>query len=310
MGPVEVESFLNDLVNKRRCAPSTHKQALAAIVFLYKEILNVDLPWMQELSRPKGPTRIPVVLSRTEVAGLLSCVDPPHSTIVKLLYGAGMRLMECPRLRTKDLDFNRRIIVIREAKGKKDRVVMLPQPLVPALRAQLAYAHSLWTLDRTHEAAHVEMPEGVARKNPRAGASWPWFWAFPAAMPASDPRTNVLRRHPQYEQAIGRAIGRAALRAKISKRVTAHTLRHSFATHLLDSGVDIRRVQELLGHSDVSTTMIYTHVLASSAAGMPSPLESLPDVISVREPSLPYGGQCEWLPQPVAAATRVVCGRR
>jgi integrase len=168
---------------------------------------------------------------------------------------------------------------------------MLPQPLAPALQAQLAYAHSLWTLDRGHDVPHVEMPEATECKYPRAGASWPWFWAFPAAKLAADPRTNVLRRHHQYEQAVGRAISRAALRAKIPKRVTANSLRHSFATHLLDSGVDIRRVQELLGHSDVSTTMIYTHVLASSAAGMPSPLESLPDVNSVREVSPQYGSR-------------------
>jgi integrase len=207
---------------------------------------------MQELRRPRGPTRIPAVLSRAEVARLLSCVDPDYSTIVNLLYGAGLRLMECLRLRTKDLDFDRKIIVVREATGKKDRVVMLPQLLAPALRAQLAYAHSLWTLDREHEVPHVEMPDATERKYPPAGASWPWFWAFPAAKLAADPRTNAPRRHHQYEQAVGRAISRAALRAKIPKRVTAHSLRHSFATRLLDSGVDIRRVQELLGHGDES----------------------------------------------------------
>jgi integron integrase len=310
MGAVEVESFLNDLVNERRCAPSTHKQALAAILFLYKEILNVDLPWMQELRRPRGPMRIPVVLSRMETARLLSCVDPEYSTIVNLLYGAGLRLMECLRLRAKDLDFDRKIIVIREAKGKKDRVVMLPQPLAPALRAQLAYAHSLWTLDRAHEVPHVEMPEAMARKYPRAGASWPWFWAFPAASLAADPRAEVLRRHHLYEQGVGRAVSRAALRAKIPKRVTAHSLRHSFATHLLDSGVDIRRVQELLGHSDVSSTMVYTHVLASAAAGTPSPLESLPDVNSVRELSPQYGPRLELVASRGPASITGVSGPR
>jgi integron integrase len=289
MGSVEVESFLNDPVNSRRSAPSTHKQALAAILFLYREILNIDSPWMQELKRPRGPTRIRAVLSRAEVARLLACVDPEFSTIVSLLYGAGLRLMEGLRLRTKDLDFDRKVIVIRETKGKKDRVVMLPQPLAPALRAQLAYAHSPWTLDRVPDVPHVEMPKATARKYPRAGASWPWFWAFPAATLAADPRAEVLRRHHQYEQGVGRALSRAAPRAKIPKRVTAHTLRHSFATHLLDSGVDIRRVQELLGHSDVSATMIYMHVLTSAAAGTPSPLESLPDANAVRELSLEYG---------------------
>jgi integron integrase len=281
MGSVEVQSFLTDLATSRKCAPSTHKQALAALLFLYREILLLDLPWMKELGRPKGPVRIPVVLSRTEVARLLFCVDASHALIVNLLYGAGLRLMECLRLRTKDVDFDRKIIVVREAKGRKDRVVMLPQPIAASLKAQLAYSHSLWETDRAREIPPVYMPDALAVKSPRAGASWPWYWVFPAPELSVDVRAQTLRRYHQHEQTVGRAIARAVVRAQISKKVTAHTLRHSFATHLLDSGVDIRRVQELLGHSDVSTTMIYTHVLSSSAAGLKSPLEALPDLASL-----------------------------
>jgi integron integrase len=297
MGAIEVEAFLTDLAVTRKCAPSTHKQALAALLFLYREVLTMDLPWMQNLGRPTTPVRIPVVLSRFEVARLLDKVEPSHSLIVRVLYGSGLRLMECLRLRTKDIDFDRKIIVIKESKGRKDRVVMLPEPLMKPLKAQLARSHGLWEMDRARGIPHVEMPYAFAVKNPRAGGSWPWFWVFPSPTLAQDPRSKVVRRHHQYEQTVGRAIARAAHLAEIPKRVTAHTLRHSFATHLLDAGVDIRRIQELLGHSDVSTTMVYTHVLSSGAAGIASPLELLPSSDEdsgaakppgVRESSGPY----------------------
>jgi integron integrase len=282
MGAVEVETFLTDLATTRKCAPSTHKQALAALLFLYREVLSLDLPWMQNIGRPMTPPRIPVVLSRFEVARLLEKVEPSHSLIVKILYGSGLRLMECLRLRTKDVDFDRRIIVIKEAKGRKDRVVMLPEPLILPLKAQLARSHGLWEMDRARQIPHVEMPYAYAVKNPRAGGSWPWYWVFPSPTLAQDPKLQIVRRHHQYEQSVGRAIARAADLAQIPKKVTAHTLRHSFATHLLDAGVDIRRIQELLGHSDVSTTMIYTHVLSSGVAGIASPLELL--LSSERDP--------------------------
>jgi integron integrase len=291
MGAIEVEAFLTDLAIRKKCAPSTHKQALAALLFLYREVLTLDLPWMQNLGRPTTPVRIPVVLSRYEVSRLLEKVEPSHSLIVKVLYGSGLRLMECLRLRTKDVDFDRKIIVIKEAKGRKDRVVMLPEPLLQPLKAQLARARGMWEMDRARGIPHVEMPYAYGVKNPRAGGSWPWFWVFPSPTLAEDPRSKVVRRHHQYEQTVGRAIARATLLAQIPKKVTAHTLRHSFATHLLDAGVDIRRIQELLGHSDVNTTMIYTHVLSSGAAGIASPLELLPSADA--EPAAKMPGEVQ-----------------
>ena len=287
----EVEAFLIHLATDRNVAPSTHKQALAALLFLYRQVLDVDLPWLQGIGRPKSPVRIPVVLSREEVARLLPNIDVSCSTIAGLLYGAGLRLMECLRLRVKDVDFDRRVIVVREGKGRKDRVVMLPEPLRAALQAQIAHSRAIWMEDRAHQVPGVWLPDALSRKFPRAAESWAWHWVFPSPTLSIDPRTKTRRRHHQYEQTVGRAIARAVTCARIPKKVTAHTLRHSFATHLLDSGVDIRRVQELLGHSDVSTTMIYTHVLSSSAAGTPSPLESLPPTegrYQVKEPIFQY----------------------
>lgn len=233
---------------------------------------------MDEIGRPKQRIHIPVVLSRSEVAALLQALDERHRLICQLLYGAGLRLMECLSLRVKDLDFDRRTIVVRHGKGAKDRVVMLPATLTESLRVQLSHSRSIWAADRACQIPGVWMPDALARKFPRAAESWAWHWVFPSPTLSTDPRSKIQRRHHQYEQSVGRAIGRAVLTAQIPKKVTAHTLRHSFATHLLDSGVDIRRVQELLGHSDVSTTMIYTHVLSSSAAGTRSPLELLPVV--------------------------------
>jgi integron integrase len=276
LGGADVSRFLSHLANEGRVAPSTHKQALCAVLFLYKQVLGVDLPWMQEIGRPLVRVRIPVVLSRDEVARLLGALDGTHALVARLLYGAGLRLLECLRLRVKDLDFDRSVLVVREGKGGKDRVVMLPQSLRDDLRAQLAASRRLWEQDRQRNVPGVWLPEALARKFPRAAESWAWHWVWPSPTLAVDPRTGIRRRHHLFEQTVGRALSRAVARAGIAKKVTAHTLRHSFATHLLDSGVDIRRVQELLGHSDVSTTMIYTHVLSSSAAGLPSPLDRLP----------------------------------
>ena len=276
LGGPDVERFLSHLATACGCSPSTHKQALCAILFLYREVLDVELPWMQAIGRPRTPVRIPVVLSRDEVASLIAAVEAPFVPIVALLYGAGLRLNECLRLRIKDVDFDRHVIVVREGKGGKDRAVMLPRPLAPALRESIHLSGVLWRRDRAAGIPGVEMPEGLMHKYPRAAESLAWHWVFPSPGLSVDPRTRVLRRHHRYEQTVARAIKRAAQAAGIARKVSAHTLRHSFATHLLDSGVDIRRVQELLGHSDVATTMIYTHILGTSAAGLRSPLEVLP----------------------------------
>jgi len=275
LGVADVEAFLSHLANARAASASTHKQALAALLFLYKHVLNIELPWMQEIGRPQTPARLPVVLSCDEVQRLLAAISGVEGCIAQLLYGTGMRKMECLRLRVKDVDFDRGLIFVREGKGKKDRVTMLPSAVVPVLRKQLAYSRALWGVDRAAERAGVELPGALASKYPRAGESWPWFWVFPAPHESKDPRSGVRRRHHLYEQSIQRAIKSGAAKAGIFKPVGSHTLRHSFATHLLERGQDIRTIQELLGHSHVDTTMIYTHVLNRGASGVASPLDSL-----------------------------------
>jgi integron integrase len=279
MGRAEVESFLVDLATRQHVAPSTHKQALSAILFLYREVLSIDLPWMAAIGRPQARRRLPVVLSRDEVARLLGELGGRDHLIAALLYGAGLRLLECLQLRVKDIDFDRRIIFVRNGKGGKDRAVMLPSPVLDPLRRQLDDSRAVWASDRGARVPGVWLPDALSRKYPRAPESWAWFWVFPSSSLSVDPRSRVRRRHHQYEQTVGRTLARAARRAELAKKVTAHTLRHSFATHLLDSGIDIRRVQELLGHNDVSTTLIYTHVLGNSAAATKSPLEQLPSTL-------------------------------
>ncbi|NUZ05348.1 integron integrase [Schlegelella koreensis] len=275
MGAPEVEAFLSWLANERHVSVSTHRQALSALVFLYQKVLGLDLPWLAEIGRPKGHRRLPEVLTHQEVARLLMLVDAEHRVLAQLLYGTGMRLMEGLRLRVKDIDFERRAVVVREGKGAKDRVVMLSLSLVPALREQLARARLLWADDRAAGRAGVFIPDALDRKCPRAGASWTWFWVFPHAELATEPRTGEVRRHHVYDQSFRRAFKRAVGRAGIGRPATPHTLRHSFATHLLQARYDIRTVQELLGHSDVSTTMVYTHVLRLGGGAVRSPLDAL-----------------------------------
>ncbi|MGZ3240607.1 MAG: integron integrase [Burkholderiaceae bacterium] len=275
MGATEVEAFLMWLVNERNVAASTHRQALAAILFLYQKVLSVELPWLKEIGSPRTIRRLPVVLSQDEIIRILSHMHGEHQLFAQLLYGTGMRITEGLQLRVKDIEFDRRAIIVREGKGGKDRVVMLPDRLIPALRNQLSRAREIWAEDQQAGRAGVEMPYAMERKYPRAGASWAWFWAFPQAAHSTDPRSGIVRRHHMFDQTFQRAFKRAAEQAQVNKPATPHTLRHSFATHLLLSGYDIRTVQDLLGHADVKTTMIYTHVLKVGGGAVRSPFDAL-----------------------------------
>ena len=276
LGAAEIEAFLNHLASDRDAAASTHNQALSALLFLYGNVLGVELPWLGEIDRPKRPRRLPVVLTRQEVRDVLARMDGCTGLMATLLYGTGMRLMECARLRVKDVDLARGEIVVRHGKGGRDRVTMLPRALANPLRRQLAQARIAWQDDRARRAPGIELPGALAVKYPKAGESWGWFWVFPAAKPSRDPRTGVRRRHHVHEEAVQRAVKRAVRAAGIAKPATTHTLRHAFATHLLESGYDIRTIQELLGHRDVATTMIYTHVLNRGGRGVTSPLDTAP----------------------------------
>jgi integron integrase len=267
MGAAEVEDFLNMITNERQVSPSTHNQALSAILFLYRQVLGVDLPWLNGLNRPAQNKRIPSVLTRDEVTALFSFLNGDMALLAKLLYGTGMRLMEGLRLRIKDVDFDRRVIVVRDGKGGKDRVVMLPQTLAPTLKAQLLSARAIWDADAKAGRGGVETPHSLNRKYPKVGNTWAWFWLFPSPTLSVDPRSGEERRHHLFEERLQRAVKKASAQAGIAKPVSVHTLRHSFATHWLRAGTDIRTVQELLGHSDVGTTMIDPPVLRVAAGG-------------------------------------------
>ncbi|MGH8671876.1 MAG: integron integrase [Burkholderiales bacterium] len=275
MGATEVTTFLNHLAKHENVAAATQNQALAALLFLYKEVLGIDLPWMVTIERARKPKRLPVVLGHSEVQRLFSQLEGTHALMARLMYGTGLRLMECVRLRVKDVDFERSEIVVRHGKGAKDRVTMLPELLKPVLRDHLKRVRTLFESDRKQSVPGVSLPDALAKKYPGAGAEWGWQWVFPARALSVDPRSGIRRRHHTHEQALQRAIKRAVRQAGIAKPATTHSLRHSFATHLLQSGYDIRTVQELLGHSDVSTTMIYTHVLNRGGKGVVSPLDTV-----------------------------------
>lgn len=273
MGGPEVETFLTRLATERNVAAGTQNQALAALLFLYREVLGEELPWMDGVVRAKRPRRLPVVLTRDEVRHLLAGLSGRNWLMAGLLYGAGMRLMECLRLRVKDVDFDRRDIIVREGKGNKDRHVPLPQVLVAPLRDQLAAARLLHASDLAAGFGAVYLPHALARKYPRAAREWGWQYVFPSVQRSRDPRSGAIRRHHMDEKNLQRAIRGARLEAGIAKPATCHTLRHSFATHLLEDGHDIRTIQELLGHKDVTTTQIYTHVLNRGGQGVLSPLD-------------------------------------
>jgi integron integrase len=275
MGKAEVEAFLTMLADDRQVSPATHRQALNALLFLYRQVLDQDLPWLQSIGRPPERKRIPVVLTMGEVQSVLALMDGVEGLLARMLYGTGMRLAEGLSLRVKDVDFDRQVMIVRSGKGNKDRVVMLPRALVAPLRDQLMRSRALWAADRAAGRSGVYMPHALDAKYPRAGQTWAWQWVYPASHLSVDPRSGVERRHHLFEERLGRQLKQAVSQAGIAKHVTVHTLRHSFATHLLQSGTDIRTVQELLGHSDVSTTMIYTHVLKVAAGGTASPLDAL-----------------------------------
>jgi len=282
MGGPEVEDFLTSLAVQNQVSASTQNQALAAILFLYREVLEIDLPWLADVIRAKRPQRLPVVLTRAEVQQVLARLSGTEWLIVSMLYGSGMRLGECLQLRVKDIDMPRRELLIRDAKGQKDRVTMLPESLVPHLQAHLDRVQLLFQADRKEDQPGISLPFALRRKYPRAATSWAWYWVFPARSLCLDPYSNDLVRHHLFPQNVQRAVKLAIRATGIAKPASTHTFRHSFATHLLEDGYDIRTVQELLGHSDVKTTMIYTHVLNRGGRGVRSPLDGVPATRSAK----------------------------
>ena len=274
MAEPEVNAFLTHLAVDRHVAASTQNQAMAALLFLYEAVLRRPLNELNVI-RAARPKRLPVVLTREEVRSVLGRLDGIHALFGRLLYGTGMRLLECLRLRVKDIDFTLNQITVRAGKGDKDRVTVLPAGIVPALRDQLVGARRLYESDLAEGFGRVELPTALARKYPNAATEWIWQYVFPSVKRSRDPRSGVERRHHLHEGAMSRAIKEAIRAAGITKHATAHTLRHSFATHLIGDGADIRTVQELLGHESVETTMIYTHVLNRGGRGVTSPLDKL-----------------------------------
>jgi len=275
LGSAEVTAFLNHLARERNVAASTQNQALSALLFLYKEVLAEALPWLEQLERARRPVRLPTVLTRDEVRRLLAAMRGTKWLMASLLYGAGLRLRECLKLRVKDIDFGYRQILVRDGKGAKDRVTMLPGSAIDALKAHLEDVKRIHERDLADGYGDVELPDALARKYPRAPFEWAWKFVFPSARRSTDPRTGVIRRHHVYENYVIRGVKEAARAARIVKPVSCHSLRHSFATHLLEAGYDIRTVQELLGHESVETTMIYTHVTGQGGRGVRSPLDRL-----------------------------------
>lgn len=273
LGGAEVERFLSDLAVRSGVAAGTQNQALSALLFLYRDVLEVDLPWLDNVVRAKRPRRLPTVLSREEVQGLLAALDGRPWLLASLLYGTGMRVMECLRLRVKDVDFARNEITVRNGKGGKDRRTMLPRSLVEPLQREIERARTLHEGDLQAGFGQARLPDALGRKYPQAARDFGWQFVFPSVHRSLDPLDGVERRHHFNDAILARALRRGCKGAGIVKPVSAHTLRHSFATHLIEGGYDIRTVQELLGHKDVSTTQIYTHVLNRGGRGVLSPLD-------------------------------------
>lgn len=275
MGAVELTQFLTSLAVQGQVAASTQNQALSALLFLYREVLGHEVPWLDDLVYAKRPRRLPVVLTRDEVRTLLDHLQGVSRLMALLLYGAGLRVLECARLRVKDVDFARNQVIVRAGKGDKDRVTMLPAAVKADLARRLDHVRRQYEQDRRRGAGWVELPGALLRKYPNTGREWGWQWVFPATRIYVDRVTGQRRRHHLHETVLQRAVRDAVRRAGIGKHATCHTLRHSFATHLLEDGHDIRTVQELLGHRDVSTTMIYTHVLNRGPGAVRSPADRL-----------------------------------
>ncbi len=275
LGAPHVEAFLSHLAIKRSVAASTQNQALAAILFLYRHVLQIELPWLNNVVRSKRPQRLPVVLAREEVRSVLAHLVHEASLVCMLLYGSGLRLMEALRLRVQDIDIPNLQIVVRDGKGAKDRITILPASLVEPLRLHLARVHERHLVAVAQGYGGVELPDALTRKYPRAHIDWIWQYVFPARTPSIDPRTGIRRRHHMAVRLVQFHMQNAVRRAHLGKPASCHTLRHCFATHMLESGTDIRTLQELLGHADIKTTMIYTHVLKRGGLGSISPLDRL-----------------------------------
>ena len=273
LGGDEVRSFLSHLATELHVAPATQAQALAALLFLYKRVLNVDLPWIDNVVRAHRPRRLPTVLDKAEAHRVIAHLRGDYWLIAGLLYGSGLRLLEALRLRVKDLDLYHRRILVRDGKGAKDRVTIVSPALIEPLRHHLAKTRTLHDHALASGFGGVELPYALARKYPKAHQQWGWQYVFPSPRPSLDPRSGKNRRHHVHEQSVQRQVRNAARAAGIEKPVSPHTFRHSFATHLLEAGYDIRTVQELMGHSDVSTTQIYTHVMAPGKNSVRSPFD-------------------------------------
>ena len=278
MGKPEIEAFINHLAVVECVSASTQNQCLHSILFMYREILNTEILGIESI-RAKESKRLPMVLNREDTAKVLNCVDgEPFYLMAQLLYGCGLRLQECQQLRIKDIDFGMMTVTVRGGKGDKDRTVPLPHKLVKPLMDQMNICRNLWNIDQQRGMPGVFVPGALDRKYPNIGCEWGWFWVFPSQNYSIDPETKIKRRHHQYESGLQRAIRAATIKAGITKRVTPHTFRHCFATHLLWAGYDIRTVQELMGHKDIKTTMVYLHILYPGGVGVESPLDKL-DVV-------------------------------
>ncbi|HEX9565231.1 MAG TPA: integron integrase [Gemmatimonadaceae bacterium] len=271
--PGDVRSFLSHLSQGRSVSASTQNQALAALLFLYRDVLRMQLPWLEGIERAKRPVRLPVVLTREETTRVIDALAGASRLLAILMYGSGLRVTEAVSLRVKDVDFASRSVTVRSGKGSKDRITVLSERLVEPLREQLELARASWRNDLADPRFGVALPGALGRKVPAAPRQFAWYWLFPATRVYRDRATGAPRRHHLHQTGVQRAVALAARASRVNKRVTCHTFRHSFATHLLEAGYDIRTIQELMGHSDVSTTMIYTHVLNRGGRGVQSPAD-------------------------------------